>query len=152
MIMCDKDNNRMVESAEFINEFFKLGKLEKDKFFAKHKNERKRLAALEAKYEAERRDRINERLRYKMKNTWSEAEEESAMSKIRHAAFSHKSGNMSFLQVCTLGTFNQHSLYSLGFHRRWRDDPRAVQRATAAEFRCAAKPCRDGLPGEGVRH
>ncbi len=93
VIMCDKDNNRSVESAEFINEFFRLGNLEKQKFFMKHKDDRKRVQNLKIKYDQEQRDKVNELLRYTIPKTWSKKTEEGAMDKIRQAAFFHKPNN-----------------------------------------------------------
>lgn len=90
VIMCDKDNNRSVDSAEFINEFFRLGKLEKQKFFFKHKDERQRLQNVQMKYDKDQRDKVDALLRYKIPKTWSKETEDRAMDKIRQAAYFHK--------------------------------------------------------------
>jgi len=87
----DKNGDGFIDTAEFKNEFFRLGKQDRDKFnhhkAQEKEKHRRRIARLEAKQKAylERFSRSN------VAESWTEAQQANAIKKIAHVAFSYDS-------------------------------------------------------------
>lgn len=93
VVLFDKDGDREIDSSEFINEFFKLGKQEKSKFF----NHQKERNEIENKRKAKRREdheqKFVEMNKTKFPEKWTKEEEESAIRKVAKVAFTYKPMN-----------------------------------------------------------
>lgn len=87
----DKNGDGFIDTVEFKNEFFRLGKQDRDKFnyhkAQEKEKHRRRLAKMEAKQKAylERFSRSN------VAESWTEAQQANAIQKIAHVAFSYDS-------------------------------------------------------------
>ena len=93
VVLFDKDGDREIDSSEFINEFFKLGKQEKSKFY----NNQKERNDIESKRKAKRMEDHEQKYIEKNKTNfpekWTKEEEESAIRKVAKVAFTYKPMN-----------------------------------------------------------
>lgn len=94
-----------------MNEFFRLGKQERDKHFLKHKEEMRRLDAWRTRLRSEKEKRLMQLTSYKLPSQWTPEEEESALNKFKHIAFCHDSSKNYALQ----GFINGGSMTAVEF-------------------------------------
>lgn len=121
VLLFDKDGDGTVSSVEFINEFFRLGKLEKEKYLTAQRNERIRKERNKAK---DHRDTEAKFLKYaelKVSTTWTKEEEESAIKKMTKLAFTYdpsKGGFKAFFDSVALtgGKFREQMRQSFGIY------------------------------------
>lgn len=96
---CDKDGDGNISSSEFRNLFFRLGKEERMKHMMTHQLEQQRIAEVRKRKHDEREQRMLEMVKFKMADTWTKEEEESAVRKITDVAFSYDPGQLGGLGV-----------------------------------------------------
>jgi len=89
VLLFDKDGDREIDSTEFINEFFRLGKQEKKKFFLQQKDDTLQKQERKARRVAEHEARFTKLVESHFPDKWTEAEERSAIAKISKVAFSY---------------------------------------------------------------
>lgn len=96
-LLQDGDGN--ISSSEFRKEFFRLGKQERMKQMMNHQELQKRLANARKQKEDERKQRMLDMVRFKVADTWTKEEEESAIRKITDVAFSYDPQQLGGLGV-----------------------------------------------------
>jgi hypothetical protein len=89
VLLFDKDGDGKVDSIEFINEFFRLGKIEKEKARYAQKKEEERLERNRVKRLQDHAKRFEKLAPVKVPDKWNEDEEISACQKIARLAFSY---------------------------------------------------------------
>ncbi len=87
VFLFDKNGDGRVDSAEFINEFYKLGKMEKERFQVEHQIIRKRMAEKEKQRLDEYSKRLSKLGEVKVATTWTPEDEQSGIRKIAKVAF-----------------------------------------------------------------
>lgn len=108
----DKDGDEMVDTVEFLNEFFKLGKNERKKVTIRAQERAEVVHKLKEKVEKKKKEHAAKMAAIDVATSWSEEEERSALSKLTKVAFSYNSVR-GFLNpgVTVLGAFtNPQSL------------------------------------------
>jgi Ca2+-binding EF-hand superfamily protein len=118
----DKDGDEMVDSVEFLNEFFKLGKQERRKVTIRAKERADFVTALKDGVEKKKLEHAARLAAIDVAATWSEEDERSALKKLTKVAFSYNSVR-GFLNpgVTVLGAFtNPQSLSPQEFKEQIR--------------------------------
>lgn len=118
----DKDGDEMVDTVEFLNEFFKLGKQERKKVTIRAKERSDVVADLKAKIAKKKEEDLARLAAIHVADTWSDEEEQSALKKLTKVAFSYNSVR-GFLNpgVTVLGAFtNPQSLSPQEFKEQIR--------------------------------
>ena len=85
----DEDDDRCVNSREFLNEFFKLGKEQQKKGRLKKEEREATVRSLHQKIAKQKIERLLKLAETKIAEHWTEEEEVSAMRKISKAAFKY---------------------------------------------------------------
>jgi hypothetical protein len=99
VLLFDKDGDGTVDSVEFINEFFRMGKVEKRKFVMSRKDENDRKEKERVQRFDEHKERFMKFGVIKVASSCTKAQEDSAFKKMSMIAFSYdvfKGG----LEVC----------------------------------------------------
>ncbi len=101
VLLFDKDGDGTVDSVEFINAFFRMGKIEKRKFLINRKDVNDRIE----QERIERLEKHEERFMkfgvIKVANSYNKAQEDSAFKKMSHIAFSYDAFKGG-LEVCNI--------------------------------------------------
>lgn len=102
VMLFDKDGDGFVDSVEFINEYMRLGKKEKTKIFLTQKELNDSINRDRARQAAIRARKLHTLSETRLANTWTEADDESALAKIKSAAKSHDplKGGLEGFYVC----------------------------------------------------
>ena len=87
VFLFDKDGDGKVDSVEFINEFFRLGKIEHKKFMMMQKDEKIRIGKWQRDMEALKMKRFESFSHIKIATEWTPEQEKSAIRKIAKVAF-----------------------------------------------------------------
>ncbi len=99
VFLFDKNGDGFVDSVEFKNEFFRLGKQERSKFNMAQKAEKARIESWQVKNRERQREYLEKFSLTKVATKWTEAEEREAIQKLAHIAFTYdafKGGLESF--------------------------------------------------------
>lgn len=99
VMYCDKEGEGNISSSQFRKEFFRLGKEERMKHMLSHQEMQARIAESRKMKEDERKQRMLEMVKFKMADSWTKEEEESAVRKITEVAFSYDPNQMGGLGV-----------------------------------------------------
>jgi len=120
VLLFDKDGDGEVDSTEFINEFFRLGKQEKTKFFLKKKALDATLQKAKAKAQAEHEAKFVELATPKFPETWTKEEERNAVRKVAKVAFTYDSKFAKFMGGGIQGFLDNGSLDAAQFSEQLR--------------------------------
>ena len=89
VLLFDKNGDGSVDSAEFKNEFFRLGKQELDKFNLQQKEEKARVENFKTMLVDKQKAALEKFLQTKVSDVWSEAQERNALKKIASIAYTY---------------------------------------------------------------
>jgi len=87
----DKNGDGFIDTVEFKNEFFRLGKQDRDKFNHHKAQEKEKHKKRKAKLEAKQKAYLERFSKSNVSDTWTEAQQANAIKKIAHVAFSYDS-------------------------------------------------------------
>lgn len=102
VFLFDKDGDGFVDSVEFINEFFRLGKQEKASFTQNKVEKEEKIAKRRKKFQEERKKRLQKLADIATTTTWTDDEERNAIKKIAKVAFCYDAmkGGLEGFFVC----------------------------------------------------
>lgn len=89
IMLFDKDGDGGVDSTEFINEYLKLGQMERKKHVMAHKKRQDQLEKEREKRAKEREEKFLSLLKPVISDTWTKEEEESAIRKVARVAYTY---------------------------------------------------------------
>ena len=89
IMLFDKDGDGGVDSTEFINEYLKLGQVERRKHVVAHKMRQDKLKREDEKRRKEREEKFLSLLKPVISDTWTKEEEESAIRKVARVAYTY---------------------------------------------------------------
>ena len=89
VLLFDKNGDGFVDSAEFKNEFFRLGKQELDKFNIRKKEEKERVENFKNTLALRRQEALAKFSKTKISDTWTPSEERNALKKIANIAYTY---------------------------------------------------------------
>jgi len=103
VFLFDQNGDGYVDSVEFINEFFRLGKQERKKFILNHKDEKERIALWQQSQKEKKAQRFKDFTKSNIATSWTPEEEKSAIVKLANVAFTYDplKGGLSGFAVCT---------------------------------------------------
>ena len=104
-MMFDKDGDGQVDSVEFINEYFRLGKQERAKRNMYHKDRELKIEADRKHMMEEREERFLGLLKASVSDTWTEEEEQEAMRKVARVAYTYDREKDNLIQASFLLCF-----------------------------------------------
>lgn len=87
VFLFDRDGNNTVDSVEFINEFFKIGKQERNKMNLLHKEEKEQILNKIKKNQETRDNFFLEKAETRTAEKWTDDHEKSAVQKVSRIAF-----------------------------------------------------------------
>jgi Ca2+-binding EF-hand superfamily protein len=85
----DKNGDGFIDSIEFKNEFFRLGKQERAKFNFRKEEEKQKRAERMARTEAKQEEYLARFAKTNVSDTWTEVQQKNAIKKIAHIAFTY---------------------------------------------------------------
>ncbi len=102
VFLFDKNGDGFVDSVEFKNEFFRLGKQERQKFNNEKKEEQARIAAWHNAHEEQQKRYLEKFSATKVADTWTTAQEKNAIRKIAKIAFTYDNykGGLEAFSMC----------------------------------------------------
>jgi Ca2+-binding EF-hand superfamily protein len=102
VFLFDKDGDGFVDAVEFTNEFFRLGKIEREKFNISNEEIRARIEKRRNKFKRERALRLKKLGHITTVSTFTEEDEKSAIRKVAKVAFSYDpvKGGLEGFFVC----------------------------------------------------
>ena len=109
IMMFDKDGDGHVDSVEFINEYFRLGKQERAKRNMYHKDREIKIEEDRRRMMAEREERFLSLLKPAVSDTWSAEEEQEAMRKVARVAYTYDREKDNLIQASD----NNSTIYHL---------------------------------------
>jgi hypothetical protein len=89
VLLFDKNGDGFVDSSEFKNEFFRLGKQELDKFNLQQKEEKARVENFKNMLIENQKAALEKFSQTKISSVWSEAQERNALKKIASIAYTY---------------------------------------------------------------
>ncbi len=89
VFLFDKDGDGFVDAVEFTNEFFRLGKIEREKFNISKEEIRTRIEKRKNKFKKERELRLRKLGHITTVSTYTEEDEKNAIRKVAKVAFSY---------------------------------------------------------------
>lgn len=89
VVLFDKDGDGKVDSVEFINEFFRLGVMERKKLILNDKEKRARIKEWQNQMLEAKKKRYEAFGIVKVADSWTPAQQKSAINKIAQTAFSY---------------------------------------------------------------
>ena len=101
----DKNGDGFIDTAEFKNEFFRLGKQDREKFNYHKAQEKERHQQRLARLEAKQKEYLERFSRTNVAETWTEEQQASAIKKIANVAFTYdgfKGGLEGFANTTSL--------------------------------------------------
>jgi Ca2+-binding EF-hand superfamily protein len=116
VVLFDKDEDCRVNSAVFINEFLRLGDLERKKMAEQVRENGRRAEMLKAKIQKERDEQLSRLCKYHVPKEFTPEEEKNAVQKFSKLALGHDSFNKIALQ----GFINGGSLTPVQFKEQLR--------------------------------
>jgi hypothetical protein len=99
IMMFDKDGDGQVDSVEFINEYFRLGKQERAKRNMYQKDRETKLEEERQRLLIEREQRFLSLLKSTVAESWTEEEEVEAMNKVARVAFTYSRDKDRIIQA-----------------------------------------------------
>ena len=102
VFLFDKNGDGFVDSVEFKNEFFRLGKQERQKFNNEKKEEKERIEQWHQKHQEQQSRYLEKFSATKVSDTWTEAQEKNAIRKIAKIAFTYDNykGGLEAFGMC----------------------------------------------------
>lgn len=89
VFLFDKDGIGFVDTAEFINEFFKLGAIEKQRFNMDRTDKEVQVAKFKKRLAERREDSLKKYKQFTLASTWKPSDEKTSIQKIAGIAFSY---------------------------------------------------------------
>lgn len=99
IMMFDKDGDGQVDSVEFINEYFRLGKQERAKRNMYHRDREVKIEQDRRRMMAEREERFLSLLKPTVSDTWTAEEEQEAMRKVARVAYTYDREKDNLIQA-----------------------------------------------------